>query len=114
MKIEYEPSGLAAILGQLLEQRMNEEKIKIAKSLKGSLTIEAKDLNAASTIYFEEDKIMLKNEKGGKAVISTDFQTLNELASGKIGTFGTLRLMISGKLKIKGLRLVKRFQKLLT
>ncbi len=114
MKIEYEPSGLAAILGQLLEQKMDEEKRKIARNLKGSLTIEARDLNAASTIYFEGDKILLKNEKSGNAMISTDFQTLNDLASGKISFFGTLRLMISGKLKIKGFGLVKKFQKLLT
>lgn len=114
MKIEYEPSGLSAILGQLLEQKMNEEKRKIARNLKGSLTIEARDLNAASTIYFEGDKIILKNEKGGKAMISTNFQTLNDLASGKIGFFGTMKLIMTGKLKIKGFGLVKRFKKLLT
>ncbi len=113
MEVVCEESGLAAIIGQLIEQKVNANKEKIART-RGSITVKITDMNAEATVYFEGDRIVVKNGGGGDARIEADFATISALTAGKVGTLGVIKLMLKGKLKIKGIGMAKRFQALLS
>ncbi len=112
MEVVYEDSGLAAILGQLIEQKVKAGR-KVART-RGSITVKITDMNAEATVYFEGDRIIVKNGGGGNACIEADFATINALTAGKVGTLGVVKLMLKGKLKIKGIGMARRLQALLS
>ncbi len=119
VEVTYENQGFAMVLGQLIDQALTENPSKgnIVRELKGNLVVELTDMNAAATVEFNMGKITVYNgkpTKGKFSVISSDFETINSLATGKVGMLRTLRLMASGKLKIKGIRMARKFQSLLS
>lgn len=119
IEVTYENQGLALILGQLIDQSItkNPSKGNAVRDLKGSIVVEVTDMNASATVEFNKGKITVYNGlpvKGKFSVISSDFETINALATGKANILKTIRLLASGKLKIKGIRMARRFQKLLT
>ena len=97
---------------------MIEQKIsKIPEKLKSKrVVLEILDQSVAATIDFGDEEIIVENKKpeGDYAYIATDFETLTKLASGEIGLFTTLKLIITGKLKVKNMGVVKEFQKILS
>ncbi|MET1124784.1 MAG: SCP2 sterol-binding domain-containing protein [Archaeoglobaceae archaeon] len=113
MEVRYDEAGLASIIGQMIEQKLR-EKEKLVRNLRGSITIELTDFDSSATVYFTGDSVIVRNGGGGEALISTDFETLNKLATGEIGTLGALKLMLKRKLKIKGLGMAMKLQSLLT
>jgi len=73
-------------------------------------------MNAAATVEFKNGKITVYNGKPAKgkySLISSDFETINSLATGKAGLLKTLGLILRRKLRIKGIRMARKFQKLL-
>jgi putative sterol carrier protein len=118
MKVVYPESGVAAILGQMIEQNLKDkpDKEKIAQKLKGEkVVVEFTDQNAAATVEFKDDEIVLTNSKytGDCAYIGTDFETMTKITAGQIGFVRTLWLLLTGKLKMKKSGVLKEFQKLL-
>jgi hypothetical protein len=118
VEVTYENQGFAMVLGQLIEQALtsNPSKGNLVRELKGNLVVELTDMNAAATVEFNKGRITVYNgrpTKGKFSVISSDFETINSLATGKAGMLKTLRLMARGKLKIKGIRMARKFQSLL-
>ncbi len=116
VEVIYDDVGLASMLGQLLQQKLSDpRKAEIAKSMRGRLVIEVRDMNIAATIVFAGDRIEVRNGGGNAdSVISADFQTINSLATGQVGILGVLKLMITGKLKIKGIGMARKFQEILS
>ncbi len=117
MKVVYPESGVASILGQMIEQSLKDKphKRKIAEKLRGKkVVIEFTDQNAAATVEFRDDEIVLKNTKedGDSAYIGGDFETLTKITTGEVGTLKTLWLMMKGKVKMKKSGVLKEFQKL--
>ncbi len=116
MDVVYDESGFASILGQLIQQKIEDPaKRKMAKKMKGKIVVELRDMNVSATVIFSGNKIEVRNgELPANSLISADFETINTLSSGKVGMLGVLKLMITGKLKIKGIGMARKFQKLLS
>ncbi len=119
VEVTYENQGFAMILGQLIDQTLtkNPSKGNLVRDLEGNLVVEVTDMNASATVEFNKGRITVYNgmpTKGKFSIISSDFETINSLATGKAGLLKTLRLILSGKLKIKGIRMARKFQSLLT
>ncbi|WP_202319224.1 SCP2 sterol-binding domain-containing protein [Archaeoglobus neptunius] len=119
LEVTYEKQGFASILGQLIEQSLSKNPAKgnVVRDLKGSLVVEVTDMDVSATVEFNRDRITVYNGKpveGKFAVISADFETINALSAGKAGLLKTLRWVLSGRLKIKGMRMARKFQSLLT
>ncbi|MDI3497310.1 SCP2 sterol-binding domain-containing protein [Archaeoglobus sp.] len=118
VEVTYENQGFAMILGQLIDQALtkNPSKGNLVRDLEGNLVVEVTDMNAAATVEFNKGRITVYNgmpAKGKFSIISSDFETINSLATGKAGMLKTLKLLATGKLKIKGLRMARKFQSLL-
>ncbi|MBO8180234.1 MAG: SCP2 sterol-binding domain-containing protein [Archaeoglobus sp.] len=118
VEVTYENQGFAMILGQLIDQAITKSPSKgnIVRDLKGNLVVEVTDMNAAATVEFNSGRITVYNgmpAKGKYSLISSDFETINSLATGKAGLLKTLKLIITGKLKIKGIKMARKFQSLL-
>ncbi len=119
VEVTYENEGFAMILGQLIDQAItkNPSKSNLARSLKGNIVVEVTDMDTAATVEFNNGKITIYNgmpTKGKYSLISSDFETINSLASGEVGLLKTLKLIVTRKLKIKGIRMARKFQSLLT
>lgn len=116
VSVSYPESGFANIIGQLIEQKVSEpKKAEIAKKMKGKLFLEIRDIRVGATIEFSGEKINVSNERPQKdfALISVaDYNTLTLLSSA--GMLKQLRLMISGKLKIKKIGFARKFGALLS
>lgn len=118
VEVTYENEGFAMILGQLIDQAItkNPSKGNLVRNLKGNVVVEVTDMNTAATVEFNNGKITVYNgapTEGKYSLISSDFETINSLASGEAGLLKTLKLIITGKLKIKGIRMARKFQSLL-
>ncbi|AAB90785.1 SCP2 sterol-binding domain-containing protein [Archaeoglobus fulgidus] len=118
VEVTYENQGFAMILGQLIDQALtkNPSKGNLVRDLEGNLVVEVTDMNAAATVEFNKGRITVYNgmpAKGKFSIISSDFETINSLATGKAGMLKTLKLLATGKLKIKGIRMARKFQSLL-
>ena len=119
VEITYEKEGFASILGQLLEQNLSEnpQKVEKAREMEGSIVIQVRDMDTSATVEFGKNRITVYNGtpvKGKFAMISADFETINALSTGKAGMLKTLVWILKGKLKIKGIRMARKFQSLLS
>ncbi|MDI9610688.1 MAG: SCP2 sterol-binding domain-containing protein [Archaeoglobaceae archaeon] len=114
--VSYPEGGFANIVGQLLEQKLSDpKKAEIAKKMRGKIFLEIRDLGVGATIEFMGEKIKISDEKPQKdfALISVaNYNTLALLSSA--GMLKQLRLMLSGKLKIKKIGLARKFGALLS
>lgn len=116
MQVEYsrDELGFATILGKILEEKLRDgKKEEIARRINGSVTVECRDLGMSATVTFRGDRIVVENGSRSSNLISADLQTLNGLTFGKIGLLGTLKLVVKGRLKIKGMMFAMKFRKLL-
>jgi len=117
VEVKYDETGFAAIIGQLIQQKLEDpRKATMAKDIRGRIVIDVRDMGVAATVEFESDRIVVRNGKVGEnyAEISADFETINSLATGEIGTLGVLKLMLKGKLKIRGIGMAGKFQSILS
>ncbi len=106
--------NFATILGRILEEKLRDRRrAEIARKINGSVTVECRDLGMSATVTFNGDRIVVENGYGGKYLTSADLQTLNGLTFGKIGLLDTLKLIMKGRLKIKGMMFAMKFRKLL-
>ncbi|WP_202319100.1 SCP2 sterol-binding domain-containing protein [Archaeoglobus neptunius] len=115
MQVEYSREELkfATILGKILEEKLRDKKKEeIARRINGSVSVECRDLKMSTTITFKGDRVIVESGSKGKYLISADLQTLNGLTFGKIGLLGTVKLIIKGKLKIKGMIFAMKFREL--
>ncbi|MCQ4153067.1 MAG: SCP2 sterol-binding domain-containing protein [Archaeoglobi archaeon] len=116
VSVRYPEEGFANIIGQLLEQRLKEpKKAEIAKNMRGKVYIEIRNIGVGATVEFDGDKINVTNEKPKKdsAIISvSDYETLTLLSSA--GLLKQIRLMLSGKLKIRKIGFAKKFGALIS
>jgi len=115
MIVRYPDSGLANIIGQLLEQKLKErEKMEIAKKMRGKIVLEMKDLNAYATLEFKGEVVEATNDKteNANASISANFETFQKLLSAS--TLKVIWFIISGKLKIRGFDLALKFGRLIS
>ncbi len=117
VEVTYEKEGLALIIGQLIDQTLTEKpgKANIARDLEGSIVIKVRDMDATATVEFNHGRITVYNGqpvKGKFAVISADFDVINALSTGEAGILKTMLWTLTGKLKIKGIRMARKFQKI--
>jgi len=116
MKVEYDGESftLATVLGRVLEEGLKSgEKVETAKKLRGSITVECRDLKSSATIYFSGDKIVVRSGSGGKYLISADYKTLGDLTFGNAGLAKILLLLLRGELRIRGVLFAMKFRRLL-
>lgn len=118
VEVLYPKEGLANLLGNLLMQniRRDKRKAEIATKTRGIALIEIKDLGFTATIEFKGDKIEVRNGKpegSNYALISANYGVISYLL-GNSSTIKTLRLMLSGKLKVKKITLAKRLSTLMS
>lgn len=116
MKVIYPESGFGNIVGQLLEEKLKKlEKVEIAKKMRGGIVIEVKDLGVSATIKFTGESVEVFNGKTESAcsTISANFEVINELVSGST-TLKVLKLIITRKLRIKGIAMARKFSALLS
>jgi|YelNatPaOPRAMG01_1025707.scaffolds.fasta_scaffold244312_2 putative sterol carrier protein len=115
ISVSYPEEGFANILGQLIEQKIKEpDKAELARNIRGKLYIEIRNMNVGATVEFEGEKIKVTGEKPEKdfGMISVpDYDTLTLLSTA--GMLKQMRLMLSGKLKIKKIGLARKFGALL-
>lgn len=119
VEVTYEKTGLASVLGQLIEQSVSEKPAKsdMARNMKGSVVVRVEDMDATATVEFNQGRITVYNgqpAKGKFAMISASFEVINDLATGRAGTLKTLRWILTRKLKIKGIRMARKFQRILS
>lgn len=119
VEVTYEKGGFASILGQLIEQSLSEnpQKVEKAREIKGSIVVHVRDMDASATVEFRGKRITVYNGEpveGKFALISADFETINALSTGKAGMLKTLSWILKGKLKIKGIRMARKFQSILS
>ncbi|MEM2346543.1 MAG: SCP2 sterol-binding domain-containing protein [Archaeoglobaceae archaeon] len=112
MDVLYPKEGFANLVGNLLMQniRRDKKKAKIAMKTRGIAVIEVKDLGFSATIEFKGDKIEVRNGKpegSNYALISANYGVISSLL-GNSSTIKTLKLIISGKLRVKKIGLAKR------
>ncbi len=114
MRVEYDRSEFrfATIIGRTLEEKLK-GKEDAARKIRGSITLECRDLEKRATVFFEGDRVVVRDGGGGESLISADFQTLNALTFGRVGMLGILKLILSGRLKINGMLFAMKFRKLL-
>ncbi|MFN3384872.1 MAG: SCP2 sterol-binding domain-containing protein [Archaeoglobaceae archaeon] len=115
MNVVYPDSGFGNIVGQLLEQKLKKpEKADFAKKIRGEITIEVRDLGVSATVRFMGDLVEVMNGSSEKAdsTISANFKVINELVSGAT-SLRILKLMLTRKLRIKGIPMAKKFNALL-
>ncbi|MEM0302682.1 MAG: SCP2 sterol-binding domain-containing protein [Archaeoglobaceae archaeon] len=117
VSVSYPEEGFANIVGQLIEQKLKEnpKKAEIAKKLRGTIFLEIRDMGVSATVEFLNDAIKVTDEKPQKdfALISvSDYETLTLLSTS--GLLKQLRLMLSGKLKIKKIGLARKFGALIS
>lgn len=99
-----EPSGLAEMMQQFLEQTLAESprKMRGARRLCGAAVVRAaEDEDVAVRIRFTGDRIELTDRAtavSGDATITADFLTIAHLTSGQEGPF---RLLADRKLKVR-------------
>ncbi|MDK2795365.1 MAG: hypothetical protein PWQ22_146 [Archaeoglobaceae archaeon] len=115
VRVSYPESGFANMLGQLIEQNLREaSKAEIAKNMKGEIYLEIRDIEVGATVEFKGEDVEVRNEKPEKpfAMISVaDYNTLSLVSSS--GILKQLRLILSGKLKIKNMGFARKFGALL-
>lgn len=115
MNIIYPESGFGNIVGQILEQKLKKpEKTELARKMRGEVVIEVKDFRASATIKFMGDSIEVVNGKTENtcSTISANFKVINELVSGAT-TPKVLKLILTRKLKIKGIAMARKLSALL-
>ncbi|WP_290596071.1 MULTISPECIES: SCP2 sterol-binding domain-containing protein [unclassified Archaeoglobus] len=117
VEVTYEREGLASILGQLIEQILSEKpaRANIARDMKGSVVVKVRDMDATATVEFNQGRITVYNGqpvKGKFSVISADFDVINDLATGRAGTLKTMLWVLTRRLRIKGIRMARKFQKI--
>lgn len=117
VSVTYPEEGFANIVGQLIEQKLrdNPKKAEIAKKLRGTILLEIRDMGVSATVEADGERIKVTNEKPEKnfALISvSDYDTLTMVSTS--GLFKQLRLMLSGKLKIKKIGLARKFGALIS
>ncbi len=117
VEVTYEKEGFASVLGQLIEQILTERpaRANLARDMKGSVVVKVRDMDAAATVEFNQGRITIYNGqpvKGKFSVITADFDVINDLASGKAGMLKTMSWLLRGRLKIKGIRMAQKFQKI--
>ncbi|MEM1751601.1 MAG: SCP2 sterol-binding domain-containing protein [Archaeoglobaceae archaeon] len=117
VSVSYPEEGFANIVGQLIEQKLKEnpKKAEIAKKLRGTIFLEIRDMGVSATVEADGEKIKVTNEKPEKdfALISvSDYDTLTLVSTS--GLLKQLRLMLSGKLKIKKIGLARKFGALIS
>ncbi|MCS7143857.1 MAG: SCP2 sterol-binding domain-containing protein [Archaeoglobaceae archaeon] len=118
VEVVYPKEGLANLLGNLIMQnvRRDKRKAEIAMKTRGTAVIEIRDLGFTATIEFMGDKIEVKNgkpEKSKYALISANYGVISSLL-GNSSTIKTLKLMLSGKLKVKNVALAKRLSTIMS
>jgi len=116
ISISYPEEGFANIIGQLIEQKLKDpKKAEIAKNMRGKVYIEIRNIGVGATVDFDGDKIKISHEKPKKdfAMISvSDYETLTLLSSA--GLLKQIRIMLSGRLKIKKIGFAKKFGALIS
>ncbi len=115
VNVVYPDSGFGNIVGQLLEQKLKKsEKAEFAKKMRGEITVEVRDLGVSATIRFMGEFVEVINGSSEKAdsTISANFKVINELVSGAT-TLRVLKLMLTRKLRIRGISMAKKFSALL-
>ncbi|MEM4689740.1 MAG: SCP2 sterol-binding domain-containing protein [Archaeoglobaceae archaeon] len=117
VSVSYPEEGFANIVGQLIEQKLKEnpKKAEIAKKLRGTIFLEIRDMGVSATVEADGEKIKVTNEKPEKdfALISvSDYDTLTLVSTS--GLLKQLRLMLSGRLKIKKIGLARKFGALIS
>ncbi|MCS7130019.1 MAG: SCP2 sterol-binding domain-containing protein [Archaeoglobaceae archaeon] len=114
--VSYPEEGFANMLGQLIEQKVKEEKkAEIAKKMNGKLFLEIREIGVGAMVEFSGESIRVSNERPEKvtALISVaDYNTLTMLLTS--GILKQLKFIISGKLKIKNLSFVRKFGAILS
>lgn len=118
VEVVYQKEGFANLVGNLLMQniRRDKRKAEIARKTRGTAVIEVRDLKFTATIDLKGDRIEVWNgkpEKTDYALISANYGIISFLL-GNSSILNTLKLMISGKLKIKKIRLAKRLSILMS
>ncbi|MEM0203934.1 MAG: SCP2 sterol-binding domain-containing protein [Archaeoglobaceae archaeon] len=115
MNVIYPDSGFGNIVGQMLEQKLKKPgKAELAKKMRGEVVIEVKDFGTSATIKFMGESIEVVNGKTENAcsTISAEFKVINELVSGAT-TLKVLKLMLTRKLRIKGIAMARKLSALL-
>lgn len=116
-EITYPEEGFANILGQLIQQKLSQGKQKqqLARELKGTIVIEATDVGVSATLEFDQNGVRMYNGKpseGSYALVSGKFEIISSIAS-RSGILRTLLLILSGRLKVKGVRMASKLTALL-
>lgn len=116
VSVSYPEEGFANILGQLIEQKIQDpKKAEIAKKMRGKIYIEIRNMEVGATVELNGESIRVTNEKPekGYAMISvSDYDTLTLVATS--GLLKQMQLMLSGKLKIKKIGLARKFGALIS
>lgn len=117
VEVTYERDGLASILGQLIEQILSEKpaRANLARDMKGSVVVKVRDMDATATVEFNQGRITVYNGqpvRGKFSVISADFDVINDLATGRAGMLKTMLWVLTRRLRIKGIRMARKFQKI--
>ncbi|MCS7143787.1 MAG: SCP2 sterol-binding domain-containing protein [Archaeoglobaceae archaeon] len=117
VSISYPDRGFPNVVGQLIEQKLKEnpKKAEIAKKMRGKIFLEIRNIGVGATVELDGENIKVTNEKPEKdfALISvSDYDTLTLVSSS--GLLKQMRLMLSGKLKIKKIGLARKFGILLS
>jgi predicted lipid carrier protein YhbT len=116
VEVIYSESGFGNVIGQLLEQKLKDPKrAEIAKKMKGKIFLEVRDMGVGATVEFGGGRVEVKNERPQKdfALISVaDYNTLASLSSS--GILKQLKLVVTGKLKIKNFGFARKFGALIS
>lgn len=116
VSVIYPESGFGSIIGQLIEQKLKDpKKAEMAKKMKGKIFLEIRDMGVGATIEFKGESVEVKNERPDKdfAMISVaDYNTLSLLSTS--GILKQLRLILSGRLKIKNMGFARKFGALIS
>jgi len=119
VEVIYPKEGLANLLGNLLLQntKRDRKKAEIARKTRGTVVIEVRDLGFSATVEFKGDKIEVRNGKpeglSDYALISANFGVISYLL-GNNSTINSLKLMLSGKLKIRKIMLAKKLSTIMS
>lgn len=106
---EEKTNGLGMMIGQYLEQNLDEfkDKVKQARRLKIATSVEV-EKGIATTIRFSPDTILIRNGISGTAHLhlKSSYMTLADVLTGKINP---VKGVTSGEIRMKKLPLTKPF-----
>ncbi|MCX8172543.1 MAG: SCP2 sterol-binding domain-containing protein [Archaeoglobaceae archaeon] len=116
VRISYPEKGFPNVVGQLIEEKLKDpKKLEMAKNMHGKIFLEIRNLGVFATVEMDGENIRVTADKPDKdyAVISvSDYDTLTIVSTS--GLLKQLKLMISGKLRVKKIKLARKFGILLS